>query len=140
MGGRNSRRRPRRQIISASSPVCLSGDLRNGNRPHRLAGHDQSLCNRQTLRPLTSPQRELPMKSLPIVTMMIVGMATACSVNHETVQRPTPPPPTVATGPAAPQPAIIGSTQPTSTTTMTTDPGAPGPIVVNDFDPPQRVR
>jgi hypothetical protein len=80
------------------------------------------------------------MKSLPIVTMIVVGMATACSVNHETVQRPAPPPPTVATGPAAPQPAIIGSTQPTSTTTMTTNPGAPGPIVVNDFDPPQRVR
>jgi hypothetical protein len=71
------------------------------------------------------------MKNLPIVTMIVVGMATACSVNHETVQRPAPPPPTVAT---------IGSTQPTSTTTMTTNPGAPGPIVVNDFDPPQRVR
>ena len=79
------------------------------------------------------------MKSLPIVTMIVVGMATACSVNHETVQRPAPPP-AVANGPAAPQPAIISSTQPTSTTTMTTNPGAPGPIVLNDFDPPQRVR
>jgi hypothetical protein len=66
------------------------------------------------------------------IAMIVVGMATACSVNHETVQRPAPPPPTVATGPAAPQPA--------STTTMTTNPGAPGPIVVNDFDPPHRVR
>jgi hypothetical protein len=80
------------------------------------------------------------MKSLPIATMIVLGMASACSVNHETVQRAAPPAPTVATGPAAPQPAIIGSTQPTSTTTMTTNPGAPGPIVFNDFDPPQRIR
>jgi len=80
------------------------------------------------------------MKSLPIVTMIVVGMASGCSVNHETVQRAAPPAPTVTTGPAAPQPAIIGSTQPTSTTTMTTNPGAPGPIVFNDFDPPQRIR
>jgi len=60
------------------------------------------------------------MKSLPIATMIVVGMASGCSVNHETVQRGAPPAPTVATGPSAPQPAIIGSTQPTSTTTMTT--------------------
>ena len=80
------------------------------------------------------------MKSLPILSVLFVGMATACSVNHETVQRPAPQAPTVASGPAAPQPAIIGLAQPTSTTTMTTSPSAPGPIVNNEADPPQRVR
>jgi hypothetical protein len=79
------------------------------------------------------------MKSLPIVAVAVVGIATACSVNRETVQRPAAPP-AAAAGPAAAQPAIIGPNQPTSTTTVTTNPGAPGPVVVNDFDPPQRIR
>jgi len=80
------------------------------------------------------------MNSLPIVAIAVVGWATACSVNHETVQRRAPPAATAAIGPTAPQLAIIGSTQPTVTTTVTTNPGAPGPVVVNDFDPPPGIR
>ena len=74
------------------------------------------------------------MKSLPIVTIAVLGAVAACSVKHETVQRPV----------SAPAPAAAAiapnSASPTATPAVATNPGAPGPIVLNNYDPPMRVR
>lgn len=69
------------------------------------------------------------MKSF-IATAIVLGLATACSVQRDTVQRPTPPP----TAPAVtPDPV-----RPPGTTAITTSPGTT--MVIKDSDPPQRVQ
>jgi hypothetical protein len=107
-----------------------------GNRPAMPIGRSSPLGIEQPLR-LTAVvvrYREFTMKSLPIVAIAVLGAVAACSVNHETVQRPMSAP--------APAAATIApdSVSPTATSAVTTNPGAPGPIVLNNSDPPMRVR
>ena len=78
------------------------------------------------------------MKSLPIVTIAVLGAVAACSVKHETVQRPVSAPAPAAAAGLRLRNSRSLDRQPTPA--VTTNPGAPGPIVLNNYDPPMRVR
>jgi hypothetical protein len=56
------------------------------------------------------------MKSLPVFAIVIVGLVSACTYRHETVERP-----------AAPAATVVATPVPASNTVVYTDP-APAPV------------
>ena len=60
------------------------------------------------------------MKSFPVFVIAIVGLVSACTYRHETVERP-----------AAPAAAVVATPVPASNTVVYTDPApAPAPTTV----------
>ena len=60
------------------------------------------------------------MKSLPVFAIVIVGMVSACTYRHETVERPAAPAATVVATPVPANTVVYTDPAPVATTTVYT--------------------
>ena len=78
------------------------------------------------------------MKCLSTLAIVLLGVATACSAQHETVSRPAPAAATM--GPGAPAMSTAGSAAADAPVTTPGIPTTPTMKNLNNYDPPLRVQ